>query len=70
LLAGMDDADAMSKLLEKEKSRFAGGELRVGPPHYFCELRGIHVIRGNSVGLSVGPPAAEPAQGGSAELPR
>lgn len=27
-LAGMDDADAMSKLLEKEKSRFAGGELR------------------------------------------
>lgn len=27
-LAGMDDAEAMSKLLEKEKSRFAGGELR------------------------------------------
>lgn len=27
-LAGMNDADAMSKLLEKEKSRFAGGELR------------------------------------------
>lgn len=27
-LVGMDDADAMSKLLEKEKSRFAGGELR------------------------------------------